>query len=94
MSLTTAAAVYFDISTQVYNFEITSSLIATSLSVARMCVRCPVVDLNITDSEGRTSIMLAIEQGNFAVVETLLQPSVLEDSRIDIDLCDVCYAKV
>lgn len=74
---------------QVCHFKITPSLIADSLPVARMCARCPAVDLNVTDSDNRTALMLAAEQNNIEVVRTLLKQSVVESSRIDIEHKDV-----
>ena len=74
---------------QVRIFKITPSLIADSLPVARMCARCPAVDLNVTDSENQTALIHAAGKNNFEVVKTLLQQSVLESSKIDIDHKDV-----
>ena len=75
---------------QVRNFKITPSLIADSLPVAKMCARCPAVDLNVTDSENQTALIRAAGQkDNIEVVRVLLQQNVIENSRIDIDHMDV-----
>ena len=81
---------------QVRNFKISPSLIADSLPVARMCARCPAVDLNVTDGENQTALIRAAgRKDNIEVVRTLLQQNVIESSRIDIDHKDVsCYSIV
>lgn len=70
-------------------------LIATArgdLHVVEMCTQSPQVDLNIANNEGKTALILAIENGNTDVLDALLCEDV-ERMSINIDHRDVSLNK-
>lgn len=65
-------------------------LIATAqsnLPIVRLCVQRPLVNLNITNIDGKTALFLAIEKGDTEILDTLLSEDVVE--RLTIDQRDV-----
>ena len=57
------------------------------LPLTRVCVKWPVVDLNVSNQEGKTALILACERNMLEMVELFLSEDIVE--RIEIGLKDV-----
>ena len=56
--------------------------------IAKLCIRCPRVDLNVANRDGKTALILTIEKGNTEILKELLaKDNILEN--IDIGASDV-----
>lgn len=59
--------------------------------MVKLCAKSPGVDLNVSNTEDKTALILAIEKGDAEILDALLPEGV--DSDIDIAHKDVSFTR-